>query len=177
MEGWGETQAASVNNRIRRFGGQKRLRTSVDTWKESLVRVSFISSGNLEWDKNLNARIRERRREKSSEDRGKGSGWGMWLEQGCQCNDGEEGHRCEGLSSNRKEGCFFFQHRNKEKRGCGKMEVSRWRRAMLSLKCVHHLLSCFILVSFIYPVSVYCILLRATHSAVSQVFTKKRQSC
>ena len=142
-----------------------------------MVGVSFISSGNLGWDRNLNARIREQGREKSSEDRGKGGGWGMWLEQGCQCNDGEEGHRCEGLSSNRKEGCFFFQHRNKEKRGCGKMEVSRWRRAMLSLKRVHHLLSCFILVSFIYPVSVYCILLRAKHSAVSQVFTKKRQSC
>ena len=76
----------------------------------------------------------------------------MWLEQGCQCNEAEEGHRCEGLSSNRKEGCFFFQHRHKEKRGCGKMEVLRWRRAMLSLKRVHHLLSCFVLVSFIYPV-------------------------
>lgn len=75
-------------------------------------------------------------------------GLGDGLEEGCQCNEAEEGHCCEGLSSNRKEGMLFFQHRHKEKRGCGKMEVLQ-RRAMLSLKCVHHLLSCFILVSFI----------------------------
>lgn len=80
------------------------------------------------------------------------------------------------LLPRRKDTFFPAQEWKKKGRYVG-IEVSRWTREMLLLKCVYPLSPWYILVLFISSISVYCILLQAVHRARCPEFTKKGQSC
>lgn len=84
---------------------------------------------------------------------------------------------CEGMSSNKTQGYFLVVQESREKGTCedGIFEVEK-RNAFFEV-CLYLLLSCYVLVLFIYSVNVYSISVWAVHSARCQEFTEQRPGC